>query len=161
MTAREYLQQVRRNLTRREAMEEDIARLRSLAYPPCAFNVKDVRVQENAPGDRLLEIMAAADAKIRRYQKELARIRRQRVQAQYWIEQIKKPLYRQLLEQYYLTTITAKERTGNIERTWKTTQTLEMVAGTLGRSHQYIREAHRSALEAFAEVSGLPMDEDA
>lgn len=160
ITAWQYLNRVRDNLTRKQEMEDQLARLRSLAYPG-AIVVKAALVQTSAD-DKMARIMAEAEAKLHQYQQELARIRRERVQAQYWIDQLPSPLLRQLLEQYYLTPVEVVEEIGAncTKKARLVPQELSMVAATLGKSFGYIRNVHREAVEAFSVVSGLPLDAD-
>lgn len=159
ITAWEYLRRVRRNLTRRQEMEERIAHLRSKAYPG-AMRIKHVMVQETTPEDKTGRILSDVETKLWKYQHELALIRRERVQAQYWIDQIKSPLFRQLLEQYYLTPVEVTEEIGGRKMTRLAPQDLSMVASVLGRSYDRVKHAHREAVEAFSDVSGLPLDSD-
>lgn len=157
-TAKDYLQRVRNDLTRRQQLEERRAHLHSLAYPG-AIRPKSVLVQESAPSDKTAQILARVDALDFRIAVELARIRRRRVQAEYWISQIDNVLYRQMLEQYYCTSITAHEEISGKKVVWTCAQTLEMVAAVLHKSTGHIRNIHYDALCAFAAVSGLPVEE--
>lgn len=159
ITAWEYLRRCRKNLTRRQEMQEAIDHLRSKAYPG-AMRIKHVMVQETVPEDKTGRILSDVETKLWEYQHELALIRRQRVQAQYWIDQIKSPLFRQLLEQYYLTPVEVTEEIGGRKMTRLAPQDLSMVASTLGRTHIWAKKNHHVAVEAFAVVSGLPLDSD-
>lgn len=158
ITAPEYLHQLRRDLTRRDEMNDQIAQLRSKAYPG-AMRIKHAVVQESAPTDKTSAVISSAETMLLRCQQELAAIRRRRVQAQFWIDQIEKVLYRQILEQYYLTPTTVTEEVGanKVKMTGTAPQDLSSVASALGRRHGYIRRIHREAVEAFSAVSGLPM----
>lgn len=157
MTAKEYLQLLRSDLTKRERMEECIDQLLSRAYPG-SMNIKQDLVQESAPSVRLLEVMAEADEKISKYRKELKLMRYRRSQAYAWISQIDNELHRRFLIQYYLTPVTAEEKISNVTRTWNVPQTLDMAASAIGRSHIWAKTNHRQAIHAFAHVSGLPDD---
>lgn len=157
-TAKDYLQRVRNDLTRRQQLEERRANLHSRAFPG-AIRPKVIQVQESAPPDKTAQILARVDALDFRIATELAQIRRRRVQAEYWISLIDNVLYRQILEQYYCTPIAVREEISGTEVSWVCTQTWEMVAVVVHKSAGHVRNIHADAIKAFSLVSGLPVEE--
>ena len=157
MTVRSLLNRIRHDPVRYRRLLEKRDDIYSRIYPG-SIRPKHTPVQESAPDDKMLRIMADVDALDKTVTAFESRMRRRRVYAEGIISQITDVRLRQVLEQYYLSPYCdIDEETGKEEvylPTWGN------VSARLKISERWVKQLHGEALKEFSCISGLKIKEE-